>query len=115
VAAFVMPGAQIGKMVGERRLLQASLGVHGLAMAVMAASTNARMMYLAQAIAGVAAAAAVPTLVVLIAANYRGRQQETALGVLPGIPAVSSAITFVVASISCRSPEGGPRSSRTAS
>jgi MFS family permease len=36
-------------------------------------------------------------LVVLIAANYRGRQQETALGVLAGIPAVASAVTFVVA------------------
>jgi MFS family permease len=36
-------------------------------------------------------------LVVLIAANYHGRQQETALGVLAGIPAVASAFTFVVA------------------
>jgi MFS family permease len=51
----------------------------------------------AQAIAGLAAAAGVPTFVVLIAANYHGRQQETALGVLAGIPAVGSAVTFVVA------------------
>src|SRR5215468_11101148 len=97
VAAFVMLGAKIGKLVGERLLMQVSLAAHGVAMALMATSTNAATMNAAQSIAGVAAAAAVPTLVVLIAANYHGRQQETALGVLAGIPAVASALTFVVA------------------
>jgi MFS family permease len=96
-AAFVMLGAQIGKLAGERRVFQVSLVAHGVAMALMAISTDASMMNAAQSMAGVAAAAAVPTLVVLIAANYRGRQQETALGVLAGIPAVASAVTFVVA------------------
>lgn len=99
VAAFVMPGAKIGKLVGERRVLQVSLVAHGVAMALMATSTNASIMNSAQSIAGVAAAAAVPTLVVLIAANYHGRQQETALGVLAGIPAVASAVTFVIAGL----------------
>src|SRR5262245_8860377 len=96
VAAFVMPGARIGKLVGERRVFQAGVIAHGVAMVLMATSTDARTMNIAQAIAGAAAAALVPTLVVLIAANYRGRQQETALGVLAGIPAVSSAVTFVI-------------------
>jgi MFS family permease len=97
VAAFVMLGAKIGKLVGERRLLQVSVVAHGVAMGLMATSTDASTMNAAQSIAGVAAAAAVPTLVVLIAANYHGRQQETALGVLAGIPAVASAVTFVIA------------------
>lgn len=97
VAAFVMLGAKIGKLVGERRVLQASVVTHGVAMALMAISTDVGTMNTAQAIAGLAAAAAVPTFVVLIAANYHGRQQETALGVLAGIPAVASAVTFVVA------------------
>src|SRR5262245_24023772 len=97
VAAFVMLGAKIGKLVGERRVFQASVIGHAVAMGLMATSTDARTMNTAQAIAGVAAAALVPTLVVLIAANYHGRQQETALGVLAGIPAVASAFTFLVA------------------
>ncbi len=97
VAAFVMLGAKIGKIVGERRLLKISLAVHGVAMGLMATATDASTMYVAQSLAGVAAAAAVPTLVVLIAANYHGRQQETALGVLAGMPAVASAVTFVIA------------------
>src|SRR5215469_14017347 len=97
VAAFVMLGAKIGKLVGERRLLQVSVVVHGVAMALMATSTDASVMNIAQAIAGVSAAALVPTFVVLIAANYHGRQQATALGVLAGIPAVASGLTFVIA------------------
>lgn len=97
VAAFVMVGAKIGKLVGERRVFQISVVAHGIAMALMGSSTSATVMNTAQAIAGVAAAALVPTLVVLIAANYRGRQQSTALGVLAGIPAVASAVTFVLA------------------
>jgi MFS family permease len=66
-------------------------------MVLMATSTDASTMNLAQAIAGLAAAAGVPTFVVLIAANYHNRQQETALGLLAGIPAVASAFTFVIA------------------
>src|SRR5262245_56317680 len=97
VAAFVLPGAKIGKLLGERRVFQGGVVAHGAAMGLMAASTDVTMMNTAQAIAGVAAAAAVPTLVVLIAANYHGRQQETSLGVLAGIPAVASAVTFVIA------------------
>jgi len=97
VAAFVMLGAKIGKLFGERRVFQIGVVVHGVAMALMATSTDAATMNVAQALAGIAAAALVPTLVVLIAANYRGGQQATALGVLAGIPAVASAFTFVVA------------------
>ena len=96
---WVMLGAKIGKLVGERRVFQASVVAHGAAMVLMATSTDASVMNTAQVIAGVAAAALVPTLVVLIAANYHGRQQATALGVLAGMPAVSSAVTFVIAGV----------------
>ncbi len=97
VAAFVMLGAKIGKMFGERLVFQVSALAHGGAMALMAVSTSAETMNTAQAIAGIAAAALVPTLVVLIAANYRERQQEQALGILAAIPAIASGLTFVVA------------------
>jgi MFS family permease len=97
VAAFVMLGAKVGKMFGERLVFQISALVHGGSMALMAISSDAQTMNTAQAIAGLAAAALVPTLVVLIAANYRERQQEQALGILASIPAVASGLTFVVA------------------
>lgn len=97
VAAFVMLGAKIGKLFGERLVFQVSAIGHGAAMALMAIATDASMMNIAQSIAGIAAALLVPTLVVLIAANYSGRQQEQSLGILASIPAVASGLTFIVA------------------
>lgn len=46
VAAFVMLGAKIGKLLGERRVLQTSVVAHGVAMGLMASSTDTSMMKL---------------------------------------------------------------------
>lgn len=97
VAAFVMLGARIGKIFGERLVFQVTVLLHGAAMAIMAFSQDASMMNLAQALAGLAAAALVPTLVVLIAANYNGAQKSQALGILAATPALSGALAFFVA------------------
>jgi MFS family permease len=97
VAAFVMLGAKIGRKFGERLVFQITTLLHGFAMILMASSQDALTMNLAQALAGLAAAALVPTLVVLIAANYRDRQQAKALGVLAGAPAMSGALAFFIA------------------
>jgi MFS family permease len=97
VAAFVMLGAKIGKIFGERLVFQVTVILHGLAMGIMAFSPNTGAMNSAQAIAGLAAAALVPTLVVLIAANYQGKQQEQALGLLAGAPAMAGVLAFLVA------------------
>lgn len=99
VAAFVLVGAKLGKMFGDRLVFQVTALAHGAAMAVMAFSSSAAMMNLAQALAGLAAAALVPTLVVLIAANYRDQQQAQALGILAGTPAISGALAFFIAGL----------------
>lgn len=97
VAAFVMLGAKIGKLFGERLIFQIGVVAHGAAMAWMAVSSDATTMNLAQGISGIAAALLVPTLVVLIAANYRDRQQAQALGILASIPAIASGAAFLIA------------------
>jgi len=97
VAAFVMLGAKLGKIFGERLVFQVTVLLHGLAMGLMAISQDATMMNAAQALAGIAAAALVPTLVVLIAANYNGDQKSQALGILAATPALSGALAFFVA------------------
>lgn len=97
VAGFVMLGAKLGRMFGERLVFQVGVVGHGVAMGLMAFSPTAAMMLNAQAIAGLAAALLVPTLVVLIAANYHGDQQAQALGLLAGAPAMSGVIAFLVA------------------
>jgi MFS family permease len=99
VAAFVLVGAKLGAILGKRLVFQAGVIVHAVAMGMMAFSSDARTMNNAQAIAGGAAAVIVPTLVVLIAANYRGRQESLALGVLAGAPAVAGALAFFVAGL----------------
>lgn len=97
VAAFVLVGAKLGRIFGERLVFQVMALAHGAAMAIMAFSPNAAVMNLAQVLAGLAAAALVPTLVVLIAANYHHQQQAQALGILAGAPAMSGALAFFVA------------------
>lgn len=97
VAAFVILGAKLGKIIGTRLVFQVSVLAHGLSMGLMAFSSDATTMNVAQALAGLAAAALVPTLVVLIAANYFGRQQAQALGILAGTPAMAGAAAFFLA------------------
>jgi MFS family permease len=99
VAAFVMLGSKLGKLLGARLVFQVAAVAHGAAMAMMALSRDEAAMNLAQSIAGIAAAALVPTLVVLLAANYQGRQQEQALGILASAPAIASALAFVIAGV----------------
>ncbi len=99
VAAFVMLGAKVAKLFGERLVFQIGVVAHGISMLLMAVATDASMMNTAQLIAGIAAAALVPTLVVLIAANYRDKQQAQALGILSSIPAIASGVAFVVAGL----------------
>src|SRR5262245_65658197 len=62
VAGLVMVGAKVGRLFGERPVFQVGVIVHAVAMGMMAFSIDARMMNNAQAIAGLAAAAVVPTL-----------------------------------------------------
>ncbi len=98
VAAFVLVGAVIGQKYGELLIFRIGTLAHGFSMTLMALSQNTWMMNLAQAIAGLAAAALVPTLVVLIAANYRSPQRQAkALGALAGAPALSGALAFLIA------------------
>jgi MFS family permease len=82
VAGFVMLGAKIGKIVGERLVFQVTVVLHGLAMLLMALANSASMMNLAQALAGLAAAMLVPSL---------------ALGALAGSSALAGALAFFIA------------------
>ncbi|HJS28770.1 MAG TPA: MFS transporter [Anaerolineales bacterium] len=96
VAGFVMLGAKLGKVIGSRLAFQLGVIVHGLAMAGMAVSTSTGMMIQMQAIAGLAAAMLVPSLVVLIASHYHGLQQSQSLGLLGASQAIAGVLAFLV-------------------
>ena len=97
IAAFVMPGAKIGALWGPRLVFQAAVLVFGAAMVMTTLSPNAATMIVAQGLAGAGAAVLVPTLVVLIAANYQGRQQAQAIGWLGASEAVGGVLAFLIA------------------
>ena len=96
VAGFVMFGAKIGSILGSRIVFQVSVLIHGGAMAWVALSQSSAAIIQAQIIAGLAAAAAVPALVVMIAAHYRARQQEQALGILGASQAIAGVMAFLI-------------------
>jgi MFS family permease len=94
-----MLGAKMGNIFGSRRLFRVMIALFGAAMALMTFSQGTIMMIAAQTLAGVAAAALVPTLVVLVADNYRGLQQEKALGWLGGAQAMGIVLGFLIAGL----------------
>jgi MFS family permease len=99
VASLVMLGAKVGKVMGARLAFQIGVVLHGVAMAVMALSVNTTMINQAQALAGLAAALIVPTLVVLIANHYKGAQQSQSLGLLGAAQAAAGILAFLVVGV----------------
>lgn len=97
VAAFIMLGAKIGQIFGARLIFQVTALVFGGAMVLMVVSPTAGIMIAAQGIGGATAAAMVPTFVMLIASNYKGRQQAKALGMLGSAQAFAGLSGFLVA------------------
>ncbi len=99
VAGFVMLGAKLNQRYGALRVFRAVLLLFGAAQVLMTFSPNATMMITAQGLCGAAGAALVPSLVALIAENYRGKQQATALGALGSARAGAGVLAFVIGGI----------------
>jgi MFS family permease len=99
VSAFILLGAKLGQRFGSKRFFQAATALFLVAMALMAASWSVAVMLTAQALAGFAGAALRPTLVVLIANHYHGRQQSEALGWLGAARAMAGVLAFVLIGI----------------
>lgn len=99
VAGFVILGAKLGKLIGARLAFQIGAVIHGLAMLGIALSANVTMLIQMQAVAGLAAALLVPTLVVLIANHYKGGQQSQALGFLGAAQAIAGVLAFLVVGV----------------
>src|SRR5690606_7211439 len=97
VAAFILLRARGAQSYGSRRVFRVAVLLFGAAMALMGSSVGPATIFAAQAAAGLAAAALVPALVVLIADNYRGRQQAKALGWLGGAQALGVVLAFLIA------------------
>ena len=99
VAGFTMLGAKLGQKFGSLAVFRWATALLMASMILMTTSGSVAVMIAAQVIAGLAAAAIVPTLVVLIVDNYAGAQQAKALGILGAVQAIAAVTAFFVAGV----------------
>jgi predicted MFS family arabinose efflux permease len=99
VAGFVMLGAKLVQRFGALQVFRLAVLVFGLSQVLMTFSPNATMMISAQALCGAAGAVIVPALVALIAENYHGTQQATALGALGSARAGAGVLAFLIGGV----------------
>lgn len=99
VAGFVMLGAKLTQRYGATRVFRTAVAVFGAAQVLMTFSPTANLMITAQSLSGAAGAVIVPSLVALIAENYKGRQQATAVGALGSARAAAGVLAFVIGGI----------------
>lgn len=99
VAGFTMLGAKLGQKCGSLNVYRIATLLLLASMVTMTLSSSVAVMITAQVLAGLASAGIVPTLVVLLADNYRGKQQATALGILGGVQAMAAVTAFFIAGV----------------
>lgn len=99
VAGFVMLGSKLCQRFGATSVFRAVVVLFGVAQVLMVISPVATVMLLAQGLAGLAAAVIVPALVALIANEYHGRQQATAVGALGSARAGAGVAAFLIGGV----------------
>src|ERR1700755_800810 len=99
VAGFVMLGAKLAQRFGAVQVFRVAVVLFLVSQLLMTFSPTAAMMITAQALCGTAGAVIVPSLVALIAENYAGRQQATALGALGSARAAAAVLAFVIGGV----------------
>lgn len=96
VAALVMTGAKLGQRVGWVLIFRVVIVLFAGSSVMMIFAQTVAWAIAGQAVAGAAAAIIVPALVALIAENYRGAQQATAIGALGSARAISGVSAFLI-------------------
>ena len=99
VAGFVMLGAKLNQRFGALVVFRSVVALFGGAQVLMTFSPTANLMLTAQLLSGMAGAALVPALVALIANEYHGKQQATALGALGSARAGAGVLAFLIGGI----------------
>ncbi|MEJ6488630.1 MFS transporter [Leucobacter sp. USCH14] len=96
VAALVMTGAKLGQRVGWVLIFRIVVVAFAGSSLLMIFSPSIEWAIGGQVLAGASAAIIVPSLVALIAENYRGDQQATAVGSLGSARAFSGVSAFLI-------------------
>lgn len=96
VAALVMTGAKLGQRIGWVVMFRVMIAAFAGSALMMILAPSVGWAIAGQAVAGASAAIIVPSLVALIAENYHGAQQATAIGSLGSARAISGVTAFFV-------------------
>jgi predicted MFS family arabinose efflux permease len=99
VAGFVMLGAKLVQRYGAPGVFRTAVIMFCASQVLMTFSPTANVMIAAQALCGASGSVIVPALVALIAENYRGTQQATAVGALGSARAAAGVLAFVIGGI----------------
>ncbi|WP_082717056.1 MFS transporter [Microterricola viridarii] len=97
MAAFILLGAKVGARFGTRLVFQIAVVIHGVAMAVVALSQTAAMLFVAQAASGAVIALIAPALTVFIASNFKGEQQARSIGFLAAAIPAAGVLALLIA------------------
>ncbi|CAN7379962.1 MFS transporter [Microbacterium maritypicum] len=96
VAALVMTGAKLGQRIGWVVIFRIVIALFAGSSVMMILAPTVWWAIAGQAVAGAAAAIIVPSIVALIAENYRGPQQATAIGAIGSARAISGVSAFLI-------------------
>src|SRR5580704_1454198 len=99
VAGFVMLGAKLTQRFGALRVFRLAVVLFCASQVLMTFSPNAALMITAQGLCGASASVIVPSLVALVAENYHGQQQATAIGALGSARAAAGVLAFLIGGI----------------
>ena len=99
VAGFVMLGAKLAQRFGALQVFRFAVVLFCASQILMTFSPTATLMITAQALCGAVGAVIVPSLVALIAENYTGRQQATAVGALGSARAAAGVLAFIIGGV----------------
>lgn len=99
MASFVLLGAKLGARIGVRLAFQIGVIIPAIAALLIATAQNGPTLIVAQFLSGMAIALAAPALTVIIASNYRGKQQGQAIGFLASAIPLAQVVSILIAGV----------------
>jgi MFS family permease len=91
-AALMPVGSRLAGIIGPLGSFRLGLAIFSAGILTVALAPAANVLLLGELVAGIGAAALVPALVGLIAANYQGKQQAAAVGMLGAAAGIGGSI-----------------------
>jgi MFS family permease len=97
MAGFVLLGARMAARMGVRKALQVGMIGPTVAAIVISITSVGWSLFAVQALSGATTALVAPSLTVIIASNYRGKQQAQAIGFLASAIPLAQVVSLLIA------------------